>query len=97
MTPSKKGKLNLDTQVYKRRLTRSLLAESSASIMDNVLEALLSTVPTADGRDDEFERLWDHVLTAQAKPLTQPLGPIISTNSSATSGPPPPSTDACRG
>jgi len=49
-------------------------------------------VPTADGRDDEFERLWDHVLTAQAKPLIQPLGPIIPTSSSATSGPPPSST-----
>jgi len=44
--------------------------------MDNALEALLSTRPTANGRDDEFEELWEHVLATKPKATTLPLGPI---------------------
>jgi len=47
--------------------------------MDNILEALLNTMPTADGRDDEFEELWDQVLATRPKLAAQSLGPIITT------------------
>jgi len=44
--------------------------------MDEILEALLRTMPTADGRDDEFEALWEHAVTTRPEPTNQPLGPI---------------------
>jgi len=48
--------------------------------MDLVLDALLSTRPTMDGRDDEFEELWEHAMTIRPKLATLPLGPIILAN-----------------
>jgi len=57
--------------------------------MDNILEALLNTMPTADGRDDEFEELWDRILTTRQKSAAQPLGPITPSSNTTASGPPP--------
>jgi len=54
--------------------------------MDRDLDALLSTRPTIDGRDDEFEELWEHVMTTRPKPATLPLGPIAL---ASHKGPPP--------
>jgi len=56
--------------------------------MDRDLDALWNTIPTADGRDDEFEKLWAHILATQPKPTTPPLGPIEASSSTAADKPP---------
>jgi len=56
--------------------------------MDNVLEALLSTMPTADGHDEEFEELWTRVFTTGPRETTQPLGPIVPYSAANGKSPP---------
>jgi len=63
--------------------------------MDNALDALLSTTPTADGYDGEFEELWARLLDTQPQPgpVTIATGPA---NRSATPGMTPTTVRACR-
>jgi len=63
--------------------------------MDRDLDALLNTRPTADGRDDEFERLWAHYLAERPKP-TYPLGPIVAKEAPPSMAPTPARTTAYR-